>query len=380
MERIKVAMLGPFLEKHDSLAIHVSKLVNSLSSMEDIELHIITIGNKDVEFKKDNSTLHVIKKPLKKMIYYPFCIPYLVWRLWRKIEEIKPKIIHAQGTTTPYSTAAALLCNKYPTLLTVRGIITKEFKFYSGLNFIFTALVERANERYVLSKIPNIIVTTPYSKDVVKNMTNSKVYVVPNGIDFDYIQNIRLEHRLNHPSVLFVGGLGKVKGIDILLKAVPIIGGKIPNLHLYIGGLGREEIKLRRLIKELKIEEKVKFLGFLSGEEKYAYYKSADIYVQPSRHETFGVALLEAMACGKPVVASNVGGIPFVVEDGVTGLLFECGDVEDLAGKVILLLRDEGLRNRMGEAGKKRAMEFTWGKVAEKTVEVYKEVIKIKNN
>ena len=79
--------------------------------------------------------------------------------------------------------------------------------------------------------------------------------------------------------------------------------------------------------------------------------------------------------CKVSVVASNVGGIPFVVKDGKTGLLFECGNVEELAEKVITLLKDKELREKMGKAGRERAKEFTWENIAERTVEVYKEIL-----
>lgn len=149
-------------------------------------------------------------------------------------------------------------------------------------------------------------------------------------------------------------------------------------MHVYIAGksVSEEEDKnLKKLAEELNIEKKVSFLGFISGAEKYAYYESADIYVHPSRYEPFGVVLLEAMACGKPIVASKVGGIPFVVEDEETGLLFKSENVEELAEKVILLLRNKELRVKMGKAGRERAKLFTWERSAEMTVEVYKEVI-----
>ena len=91
--------------------------------------------------------------------------------------------------------------------------------------------------------------------------------------------------------------------------------------------------------------------------------------------EVLHLSVLEAMAYGKPVVASNVGGIPYVVENGTTGLLFECGNVKELAEKIIVLLRDEELRKKMGEAGRERAKEFTWDKIAEQTVDLYKEIL-----
>jgi glycosyltransferase involved in cell wall biosynthesis len=375
MRRIKVAMLGLYLEevrKYSTIAIHTNKLTKYISHMEDIELHIITIGNENMQFEEDDSNVHVIKKST----YYPLYLPGAVMLLKRKIVEINPDVVHAQGTFTPYSTAMTLVCKKYPTLLSVRGIVAKELKFYRGLGFISGALIEKANEKYALSKIPNIIVTSPHSKDVIRSMTSSKIYVIPNGIDFDEIQKIRTEDRLKHPAILVMSTLGRVKGIDVLLNAIPIIRKEIPNLHVYIAGKsGSEEGNLKKLVKALNIEESVSFLGFISGNEKYIYYKSADIYVQPSRYETFGVVLLEAMACGKPVVASNVGGIPFVVENGKTGLLFESENVDELAEKIMFLLKDDELRTKMGEAGRKRARGFTWERSAEMTAEVYREVI-----
>jgi glycosyltransferase involved in cell wall biosynthesis len=371
MKKIKVAMLGPYLEKHDSIAIHTNLLTKHLSKIVDVELHVITIGNENGRFKKGNIGVHVVKKK----ILYPFGIPGLVQRLRHEIIKINPDIVHAVISGTSYSAVVIPLRKKYPTLLSVRGIISKEAKFKNGIPRIFDMLIEIPSERYILSKIPNIIVCSPQMKEMVGERTSSKIYVIPNGVDFDYIQNIQSQNQLKHPSILFVGGLRKVKGIDLLLRAVPIIGEKTPNLHLYVAGSGREEKKLKRLVKELKIEKKVKFLGFVSGNEKYVYYKSVDICVFPSLYEPFGVVIVEAMACGKPVVASRVGGIPFVVEDGKSGLLFESENVEELAEKVILLLEDKELRAKMGEAGRERARGFTWERSAEMTVDVYKEVI-----
>jgi glycosyltransferase involved in cell wall biosynthesis len=376
VKKIKVAMLGPYLEeirRYSSIAIHTNLLTKHLSKIEDIELHVITIGNEDGRFKKDNVDIHVVKKSL----LYPFCTPSFVWRLKHEIIEINPDIVHAVVSGTSYSTVVTLVQKKYPTLLSVRGIRSKEAKFNRGITRIFDMLIEIPNEMYVLSKVPNIIVCSPQMKEMVGTKTSSKIYVIPNGIDFDEIQKIRVEDRLKHPAILFMGTYSLKKGIDVLLNAVPIIRKEIPSLHVYIAGksVSEEEDKnLKKLAEELNIEESVSFLGFISGAEKYAYYKSADIYVHPSRYEPFGVVLLEAMACGKPIVASRVGGIPFVVEDGETGLLFKSENVEELAEKVILLLRNKELRVKMGKAGRERAKLFTWERCAEMTVEVYKVV------
>lgn len=371
IRKIKVVMLGPYLYEMGGVTTHIRKLAKYLSRRDDIELHIITISNENKQIKDDNFNVHVIKKSF----IYPFSIPSVTWRLRRKILEIAPDIIHAQGTIVSYSTAAALVRNKYPTLLTVHGIVSKEIKYSKGVAFFYRRLFTLPNERYVLSKVPDIVVCSPQMKELIRNLTNSKIHVLPNGIDFEDILNIGPYETVEYPSILYLGNLSKIKGIDVLLKAVPIIRKKIPNLHIYIAGSGTEEEELKKLVKELNIEENVKFLGFISDDEKYSYYKSADVCVFPSIYEPFGIVLLEAMACGKPVVASNVGGIPFVVVDGKTGLVFESGNVNDLAEKVVILLKNKKLREKMGDAGKERAKEFTWDKIAEQTVDLYKEIL-----
>jgi glycosyltransferase involved in cell wall biosynthesis len=373
MRKIKVVMLGPYLYEMGGVTMHIKKITTYLSRRDDIELHLVTIGTKNEKIEKDNLNIHVIKK----RIIYPFSIPSVIWHLRREILETNPDIVHAQGTGVPYSTAAALVRSRYPTILTMHGIGSMWIKYSKGIDFalFYQWLFGLPNERYVLSKIPNIITVSPQVKDTLSSMTDSNVYIISNGVDFEDVQNVEPLKSIEHPTIFFVGVLENVKGIDILLKAIPIIKEKIPNIHLFIAGSGQQEKELKELVKELKIEENVKFLGFISGAEKYAYYKSADIYVQPSRYETFGIAVLEAMACGKPVVASEVGGIPFLVKEEETGLLFECGIAKDLAEKIIILLKDKKLREEMGEAGRKRAEEFTWDNIADKTVKVYKEML-----
>lgn len=370
MRKIKVVMLGPYLYEMGGVTMHIKKLTKYLARKDDIELHLVTVGTKNEKIEKGNLNVHVIKK----LIPHPFSIPSVTWRLRCKILEIDPDIVHAHLTVASYSTAATLVRNKYPVLLTVHGTVTRDIEYLSGFIFILFKLVHKPNERYVLSKIPNIIIVAPQVKDIISGMTNSKIHVIPNGIDFEDIQSTQPKS-IEYLSVLYVGELAKIKGVDILLKAIPIIKEKIHPIHLYIAGLGPQEKGLKKLVKRMNIQENVKFLGFISGGNKYSWYKSTDVCVFPSRHESGPVVLPEAMACGKPVVASNVGGIPFMVENEKTGLLFESENVEDLADKIVTLLKDEKLRQKMGEAGKEKVKEFTWDKIAEQTVEVYKEIL-----
>ena len=373
MRKIKVVMLGPYLYEMGGVTMHIKKLTKYLSLRDDIELHLVTVGTKNEKFKIGDLNIHVIKKSLP----YPFSIPSLVWSLRHKIIEINPDVVHAQGSFAPYSTATALVRNKYPVLLTVHGTAKKDIKYYNGLTFVLFKLVHKPNEKYVVSKTPNIVIVAPQVKDIISGMTTSKIRVIPNGIDSKDIQNIQPKS-IDHPSIFYIGWLTKIKGVDVLLKAIPIIKERIPAIHVYIAGSGLQEKELKNLVKKLKIEENVKFLGFISESDKYAYYKSADVCVFPSRQDYGPIVLPEAMACGKPIVASNVGGIPFMVENGKTGLLFESENAEDLAEKIVTLLKDDKLRQKMGEAGKEKVKEFTWDKIAEQTVEVYREILGVK--
>ena len=143
----------------------------------------------------------------------------------------------------------------------------------------------------------------------------------------------------------------------MVIRALPKVLGTVPNTHYVVVGDGDYRPSLERLADELGVRNRVLFVGEIREDILKAYYSQADIFALPSRQEGFGVVFLEAMAFGKPVIGGNYGGIPEVVKDGVTGFLVEYGNVEALANHLILLLRDEEARKRMGEAGRQLVNE-----------------------
>lgn len=366
---MRVVMLGG---GHGGEAVHIDRLTRYLSQIDNIELHLIT---ENKEFKKDRLNLHLLRRISN--LPFVFTTPIDTMFLIHKILKINPDIVHAHGIFPyRYSIAAFLVRNKFPTLISLHGLITEDFKYHKGLNLLFSKFIGKPLEKHIVSRIPYII-CPPALKRLIRSMSSSKIYAISSGIDFADPKDIQPLNSIEHPCLLFVGFLRRTKGVDILLKATSLIKKKAPNVHTYIIGTGPQEAELRRLVKELRLNENVKFLGFISESEKYSYYKSADVCVFPSLYyEPFGIVVLEAMACRKPVVASNVGGLPFLVEDGKTGVLFERGNFEDLAEKVITLVKNKDLREEMGEAGCKRAKKFSWEKVAKRTVKVYAEMLK----
>ncbi len=373
MRKIKLVMLARYEphSKHNGLGMHIRKITEYLSYRDDIELHIITIGNKNRQFKQGDLNIHEIKKPP----LYPLSTPSAVRLLRHKTIEINPDIVHAEGTAPPYSTAAALLRHRYPTLVTAPVIAAQQIKFYRGMNYIFAKLVNVPNARYVLSKIPNIIAQSWYTKNVFSKMTNSKIYVVPEGIDFGKIQDTQ-PHDINEKISIFIAvRLARVKGIDILINAIPRVIKSIPDLKVYIAGAGVEEEKLKSMAKDLGLESHVRFLGFISDEEEInGYYKACEIVVVPSRSDVEPFAPLNAATAGKPAIVSDVCNSSVIV-DGETGFIFKSEDVDELSGKIVKLLTDDKLRKEMGKAAMEKAKEYDWTRIVDRKVEIYKEVI-----
>ena len=380
MEKNKVVMLCAFPLNEIIYAgskIYEDRLTYHLSHRRDIELHIITIGKENWQFKKDKLIIHTIKK--RKFFNIPYLHPGLLWKMKQKIIEIDPDVVHAISTRFFYSTIAAFRRDRYPTLLTAYGIGTKEREYYreeyiKKYQHIFSVF-NIINEKYVLSKILNIIVDSSSIKALISTWTKSKIYVVSGGIEYEYIKEIQSHTLLNKsPDIFFVNKLRKLKGVDILVKSLPIVINSIQNLIVYIAGIGPQESELKSLVKKLNLESNVKFLGFISDEEKYQYYKACKLVVVPSRWDCQPFALFDAAASGKPVIASDMSN-PGIVDDGKTGLIFKSGNVKDLADKIIVLLKNEKLREEMGKAAKEKVKQYDWSKVAERYVEIYKEVI-----
>jgi phosphatidyl-myo-inositol dimannoside synthase len=147
------------------------------------------------------------------------------------------------------------------------------------------------------------------------------------------------------------------KGADTVIRALPRLLGAFPDLHYVIVGDGDARPRLEKLAAETGVAARVLFAGECSRQSLRRYYEIADVFVMPSRQEGFGIVFLEAMAAGKPVVASPHGGAPEVVRDGETGFLVEYGNVSALAMRLSTLLADEDLRRRMGAAGRRKTRE-----------------------
>lgn len=210
------------------------------------------------------------------------------------------------------------------------------------------------------------------------HVPQSKIKVTYAGVDETFFKERNRNATNEQFNLLFCGriaGPRRQKGIDILLRAMYFIL-KENDVKLKLIGTGSRVEEYKALSHELGIGEHVEFLGFVDYDNLPEYYSNADLFVLPSRRESFGLVLAEAMAAGLPVVSTNIGAIPEVVVDGKTGILVPPDEPKIFANAVNSLLSDSQRREVMGMKGRERVKKyFTWEKVAERVLRFYEEIL-----
>ncbi|MBI3538615.1 MAG: glycosyltransferase [Chloroflexi bacterium] len=251
-------------------------------------------------------------------------------------------------------------------------------------------------ERAVMQFADRLIASTPRDRQHMiewYGAPEEKIEIIPPGVNLDLFRPIAMadakefvETSLDDHTVLFVGRIDPIKGIDTWFKAMALLVAENPELRpkmcvCLIGGDVDDEAqpdaelaRLQALKEELGISDIVTFLGRRAQESLPYYYSAADAVVMPSLYESFGMVALEAMACGAPVVASDVGGLSFIVRDGETGYLVPENDPHALAACLKPLLFDPKLRARLGARGIEIAREYAWSHVADQIELVYAEL------
>ncbi len=232
-------------------------------------------------------------------------------------------------------------------------------------------------EKRAAQKADNVFVPSDYAAKTLHRyygIPSRKISIMHNGIFFDEwtaaVDAAPLEKK-RPPTALAVARLYRRKGIDDLIRAWPEVLARVNGARLRIAGGGLEYENLKKLADELGLSGSVHFTGDVRGRDEMAgLYANCDVFCLPSRHETFGLVYLEAMAAGKPVVALNTTAVPEVVRDGVDGLLVNEGDAGKLAEGITFLLENPTERARMGQSGKERVKtHFSWTKVIAPLIE-----------
>jgi len=371
---MKIALVSPYdFAYPGGVANHISSLEHHFTRMGH-EVRIIAPASSTVSTFGDRFIPVGTPRPVPSSgsIARITISPWLSSRIKAVLDEEKFDVIHLHEPLLPMLCTTVLRLSHTANVGTFHASGARPwYEFGTPLGKLFLKKWFR--------KLDGKIAVSKPAMEYVSKYFSGYYNIIPNGVDVNHFSpNVSPiddfgDGKLN---ILFVGRLEKRKGADYLLDAYKRVKGEIPNSRLIIVGPGtRLRKKYERQVTQNGLDDVV-FAGYVSYDELPRYYKTADIVCSPATgRESFGIVLLEAMAVGKPVVASNIEGYASVVTHGVDGLLVPPKDGEMLAQALISLVTDESLRQQMGAKGRLKALDYSWEHVAQKILDYYVRVL-----
>lgn len=349
----------------------VQNLVHGLQTYDDLQIHVIHC-HADIResFTIEDSGVRVDYIAMPRVRLVPNTLRS-IGRVERLLRQVQPDVIN---THAAHYTIAALRTD-IPTVFTIHGVVQREAEVYKSTLFDRARfLLESWCERYALRHVRDIVAISPYVLEEYRRRSNARFHRVDNPLpsDFFAVPNLEEEGRL-----LYAGTIDERKNVMGLLRALVIVREKVPDIQLRIAGRTTNQTynrKVQDLIAAQGLQANVEFLGLQDRARLMQEYASCAAVVLASHQETAPMAVIEAMAAGKPVVATRVGGVPDLVEDGSSGFLVEPGDVAGFARGIVTLLTNEDLRRGMGRRSRQIAGRFHLDTVAANYRQVYYKV------
>jgi glycosyltransferase involved in cell wall biosynthesis len=349
--------------KVDLITSSVDKNFHLEKVGENISIHKIPIGDKqkDLHHQSQKDLLiytwkaYFYAKKLIKQNSYDlshsfFTVPcgFISWRFLKKYKI--PYIISLRGADVPgYAERFSLL-----------------YKF-------ITPLIKK-----IWKDAAEVIANSQGLKELaLKSNPKQKIGIIYNGIDTEKFKPANVS-KDNHKFVITPGAsrLTSRKGLFYLIKAVDKLSKKYPQIELKIMGDGEgERVRLEEIVDKLNLRGRVVFLGRIPREKTFSYYQEADVFVLPSLNEGMSNAMLEALATGLPILATDTGGSKELITEGGNGYIIEMKNAQDIADKLEKIINNSELRKKMGEASRKKALEMSWEKVAKKYYQTYEKNI-----
>ena len=304
-------------------------------------------------------------------------------RVYRRVKKILKReqfdVIHLHEPMTPTLPLAVLR----HTPLSPQSVVVGTFHAYRESAHPGYEYVKPIFERF-FDRLDGRIAVSEAVRDYLVPYFPGDYRIIPNGIDLERFGDPALrplerfdDGKLN---ILFVGRLEKRKGFKYLLQAFAQVKKSVPEARLIVVGAYDKEDKEPFVLyaRENRLRD-VRFIGQVSEDDLPRYYRTCHVFCAPSTgFESFGIILLEAMAAGRPIVASSIDGYRGVLEDGEEGLLVQPEDERRLADALVGLLRDPALRERMGRQGQAKATDYSWDKVAQQVLDYYRELLEEK--
>ncbi len=373
---IRVLMLGPYprsLSRIDGgVAAATTYLSQALVQLPDIELIGVRLAGRAVT----KGTSEDLGWPVVNFEMGRFGVSTMFLAQRRRFSSLlrhyRPDLIHSQGAD---ASGYLAVHSPYPTVVTVHGILAECAKLRSNLVW---RLREKAQawitEEFVIERAKNIIAISPYVSEYYHDRLRANVFNIPNAIASSYFG---LTRRPEAGRVLFAGRVSSGKGIADLVQAVArhpdvadqvVLAGAAPDAEF--------AAQLRSEISRSAHGDRFRFLGLIGEQALHEEFARAAVLVLPSYQETAPMVIQQAMAARLPVIATRVGGVPDLIEHEVSGLLFDPGDVDELASQLLRLRKDPGLGQRLAAAAYRKAGDsFGSERVAKDTLAVYRSVL-----
>jgi glycosyltransferase len=363
---MKIIFLG------EAGSIHTIRWVNSLSE-KGIEVILVSLKGNFDNVEKISKKVKVIYLPFGTKLGY-----YLnIFALKRIISKEKPDLINAHYASG-YGTLGRLSgFNKK--LLNVWGSDVYDFPNESKIK---KRIIEKNLRNYTA------IASTSYcmAEETRKYLENKskEIFITPFGVDIEKFKNLNIEKKENEITIGIVKTLTKKYGIEYLIRAVKELENILDienykKIKLLIYGKGELKNKLEELAKELQIDDKVKFKGYINNEDVPKVLNEMDIFVVPSilDSESFGVAAVEAMACEVPVIVSDVDGLKEVVVNNETGFVIPKKSSKEIANKIKILIENNDIVKKFKKNARDRVLKlYDWNKNVENMIKIYKELLK----
>jgi glycosyltransferase involved in cell wall biosynthesis len=327
------------------------------------EVHVITSHDAGFpEFSKESGfSVHRIAWPKIRFIGI-----LTFWaKICLKIRKIKPDIIHAQS-----------LGVAVPTLISERILKIPYVIWGQGSDIYLPGKFTRMTSKPMLQNADAVLALTEDMKQKMREICDRDISVVPNGIDLKRFEISSGDKKdSSAKTIIFVGRLHPVKGVQYLIEAMAIVHLETPDVKLVIVGDGVERARLEELAERLNLKGSIQFAGQVPQESIPRLMHQADVFALSSLSESFGIVNLEAMAAGLPIVATNVGGIPDIVEEGVNGYLVNAKNPDELADRILVLLQNDEMREEMSANNREKAELYMWDKVAGTVERIYFECL-----
>lgn len=284
-------------------------------------------------------------------------------RVRRWIREGDFDVVHVHEPLAPSLSALACWAARGPIVATVHSSITRSRALVTGYYLAQT----------VLEKISAMIAVSEHARRTLVDHVGGDAVLIPNGVRIDRFEDVEPMESWGRPTVVFLGRIDEPrKGLGVLLAALPEVLQRMPDLLVLVVGPGDQG---EAMAGADHLSGAVRFLGRLSDEDKAAALRSADAFVAPhTGGESFGIVLLEAMASGTPVVASDLDAFARVLDGGDCGVTFPVGDSAALASALVGLLADADLRRDLAARGRERVVIYDWRTVVDDVLHVYESV------